>query len=120
MAMKIPVNDMDLMGPKNRGFTFPLPTQVEGTNAKGRDFSEETVLTFISHEGSSFCLKNPIQVGSRLKIIVDLPDKLAGEQPLKLVIRGKVVKLEALPGSPQSQRVTIVFDSKYIIKPEDA
>jgi len=120
MATKIPVNDIDLMGPKNRGFTFPLPTQVEGTNAKGRDFSEETVLTFISHEGSSFCLKNPIQVGSRLKMIVDLPEKLAAGAPLKLVIRGRVAKVEALPGVNLAQRVTIKFDSKYIIKPEDA
>lgn len=120
MAMKIPVNDMDLMGPKNQGFTFPLPTQVEGMNAKGRDFTEETVLTFISHEGSSFCLKNPIQVGSRLKMIVDLPEKLSEGDPLKLVIRGRVAKVEALAGGHQAQRVTIIFDSKYIIKPEDA
>lgn len=120
MATKIPVNNMDLLGPKNRGFTFPLPTRVEGTNAKGRDFSEETVLTFISHEGSSFCLKNPIQVGSRLKMIIDLPEKLAGSVPLKMVIRGQVAKIEALPGVNLAQRVTITFDSKYIIKPEDA
>jgi hypothetical protein len=77
MPTKIPVGDMDLMGPKNQGFTFPLLTQVEGTNAKGREFMEETVLTFISHEGSSFCLKNPVQAGSRLKLIVDLPEKLS-------------------------------------------
>jgi hypothetical protein len=119
MAMKIPADEMDLLGPKKRGFTFPLPTQVEGMNAKGHDFTEETVLTFISHEGSSFCLKNPIQVGSRLKMIIDLPEKLADDVPLKLVIRGRVAKVEALPGSSLTQRVTIKFDSKYIIKPED-
>lgn len=120
MATKIPADDMDLLGPKKQGFTFPLPTQVEGMNAKGRDFSEETILTFISHEGSSFCLKNPIQVGSRLKMIVDLPEGLADNVPLKLVIRGRVAKIEALPGGNPAQRVTIKFDSKYIIKPEDA
>ncbi|MBN1940396.1 MAG: PilZ domain-containing protein [Candidatus Aminicenantes bacterium] len=120
MVTKIPADNMDLLGPKKQGFTFPLPTQVEGLNAKGRDFSEETVLTFISHEGSSFCLKNPIQVGSRLKMIVDLPERLADNVPLKLVIRGRVAKIEAVSGGNSAQRVTLKFDSKYIIKPEDA
>ena len=52
-------------------------------------------------------------------MIIDLPEKLADDVPLKLVIRGRVAKVEALPGSSLTQRVTIKFDSKYIIKPED-
>jgi hypothetical protein len=118
MATKMNADKMDLLGPKNQGFTFPLPTQVEGMNAKGRDFAEETVLTFISHEGSSFCLKNPIQIGARLKLVIDLPEKLSEDKELKLVIRGRVAKVEALRLGNPGQRVTITFDSKYIIKPE--
>ena len=120
MATKYSADNLDFTGIREQGFTFPLPTQVEGMNAKGRDFAEETVLTFISHEGSSFRLKNPIQIGSRLKLIIDLPEKLAEDKALKLVIRGRVAKVEALRLGNGGQQVTIRFDSKYIIKPEDA
>ena len=49
-----------------QGFTFPLSTRVEGLNARGKEFAEDTVLPYISHEGSSFYLKNPVRIGMRL------------------------------------------------------
>jgi len=120
MATKMSADNLDLLERRDHGFTFPLPTQVEGMNAKGRDFAEETVLTFINHEGSSFRLTNPIQIGANLKLIIDLPEKLCEDKALKLVIRGRVAKVEALRLSNSGQQVTIKFDSKYIIKPENS
>lgn len=58
---------------KDQIFNLPLPTVVEGRDASGRSFQEKTVLFYISHHGASFNLVNPIALGSKLKLIIDLP-----------------------------------------------
>jgi len=103
---------------REQGFTFPLPTLVEGCNARGKEFTEDTVLTYISHEGSSFYLRNQVHIGARLKLIIDLPEKLAQDKTLKMVIKGKVEHVEADRDRLIRQKVTVKFDSKYIIKAE--
>jgi len=112
------VEDPTAPGGRDQGFTFPLPTQVEGLNARGKEFTEDTVLTYISHEGSTFYIKNPINIGMRLKLIIDLPEKLAQDKSLKMVIKGKVTHVKAEGDHLTRQRVTIKFDSKYIIRPD--
>jgi len=118
MMKRIPVEGPSPLGAAERGFTFPLPTQVDGVNARGQDFSEGTILTYINHQGSSFYLKNPIHVGTRLRLVIDLPEKLSEDRNLKLVIKGKVALVEAYREHAVGQRVTVHFDSKYIIKPD--
>jgi hypothetical protein len=101
------------------GFSFPLPTSVQGMNARGREFTEDTVLSSISHEQSSFILRNPVQVGVRLRMVIDLPEKLSLEdKDLKLVLKGRVEKVEVQRDRAASQKVTVRLDGKYIIKPE--
>ncbi len=101
-----------------RGFSFPLPTRVEGTNARGAAFAEDTVLAFINHQGSTFSLKNAVAVGTRLKLIIDLPEKLAEDKSLKLAIKGRVVMVEMKRNPAAGQKITVHFDSRYIIKPD--
>ena len=115
---RFPVDETASLDSAERGFTFPLPTQVDGMNARGQDFSEGTVLSFISHQGSAFYLKNPVHIGTRLRLVIDLPEKLSEDGSLKLVIKGRVSLVEALRERGPTQRVTIHFDSKYIIKPD--
>ena len=118
MINKFPVDERVPLASEERGFTFPLPTQVDGINARGQDFSEGTILTYINHQGSSFYLKNPVHIGTRLRLVVDLPEKLSEDKNLKLVIKGKVALIEALREHGPGQKVSVHFDSKYIIKPE--
>ncbi|MDD8025065.1 MAG: PilZ domain-containing protein [Acidobacteriota bacterium] len=101
-----------------RGFSFPLPTQVEGQNARGAEFSEATILMFINHQGTTFNLKSPVAIGTRLKLIIDLPEKLAEDKALKMVIKGRVVMIEMKRNPAAGQKVTVHFDSRYIIKPD--
>ena len=112
------VNETTSLTSAERGFTFPLPMQVEGVNARGQDFSEGTILTYINHQGSSFYLKNPVHIGTRLRLVIDLPEKLSEDKNLKLVIKGKVGLIEALREHGPGQRITVHFDSKYIINPD--
>ncbi len=121
MAIKrIPSGELDLLGPRERGFTFPLPTVVEGQTLQGKDFQESTVLSFISDQGSTFYLRNTVKIGTRLRLVVDLPEKLASDRDLKLVIKGRVVQLDYLRSGNPGQKVTVRFDSRYIIRPEEA
>jgi hypothetical protein len=106
-------------GGRDPGFTFPLPTTVQGVNTRGREFAEDTVLSYINHELSSFILKNPVQTGARLRLIIDLPEKLSLEdKDLKLVLKGRVEKVETQRDRAASQKITLKLDGKYIIKPD--
>jgi hypothetical protein len=100
---------------KEQGFNLSLPTLVEGQDESGKAFKEKTVLSYISHHGSSFWLTNPVALGSELKLIIDLPPKLADRKDLKLIIKGKVIFVEVIKGKNSKQRVSIKFSSKYII-----
>ena len=111
------MDNSDVRNGRDPGFTFPLPTSVQGVNARGGEFAEDTVLSYISHEMSSFILKNPIQIGARLRMVIDLPEKLSlDDKDLKLVLKGCVEKVEIQRDRAASQKVTVKFDGKYIIK----
>ena len=103
---------------KEQGFNLSLPTLVEGQEESGKSFREKTVLSYISHHGSSFWLTNSVTLGSELKLIIDLPPKLADKKDLKLIIKGKVIFVEAIKGKNSKQRVSLKFSSKYIIDPQ--
>ena len=101
---------------KDQIFNLPLPTVVEGRNASGRTFQEKTVLFYISHHGASFNLSNAIALGSKLKLIIDLPPSLSDDKNLKLVINGRVALVEAGRPHPSKQRISLRFENKYFIK----
>ena len=100
---------------KEKGFNLSLPTRVEGNDMDGTVFIENTSLSYISHQGSSFWLRTPVSIGHDLKLTVDLPPKLAQGQDLKLIIRGKIIFVEAATDQIPKQRVSIQFENKYII-----
>ncbi len=101
---------------KDQIFNLPLPTVVEGRNAAGTAFQEQTVLFYISHHGASFNLFNSINLGTKLKLVIDLPPSLADDKNLKLVINGKVALIEANHFHASKRRVSLSFESKYFIK----
>lgn len=100
---------------KEQGFNLSLPTLVEGREESGKTFKEKTILSYISHHGSSFWLTNPVALGSELKLIIELPPKLSDNKDLKLIIKGKVIFVESLKGKNSKQRVSVKFSNKYII-----
>lgn len=102
-----------------KGFNLNLLTRVEGQDLEGNVFNEKTSLSYISHQGSSFWLRTPTSIGQDLKLIIDLPPKLAQDQDMKLIIRGKVIFVEAATDQIPKQRVSIKFESKYIIQNDD-
>jgi hypothetical protein len=104
---------------KEKGFNLSLPAQVEGQDTEGNFFNEKISLSYISHKGSSFWLRTPTSIGHDLKLIIDLPPKLAQDKNLKLIIRGKVIFVEASTDQIPKQRISIKFENKYIIQNDD-
>ncbi len=103
---------------KEHGFTFPLPTLVEGLDVAGTAFQEETTLSYISHQRSTFPLRSGVTLGTRLKLVIDLPKKLAEDRNLKLALKGKVVSIELGSRQTAKRSITVKFESKYIIAPD--
>lgn len=102
-----------------RGINLPLPAVVEGKSQSGKDFKEKTVLSYISHQGSSFWLTNSVVLGSDLKLVIDLPISLAAERNLKLIINGKVASVEVMKKKDSKKQISLRFENKYIIKADD-
>ncbi|MFQ6107981.1 MAG: PilZ domain-containing protein [Candidatus Aminicenantales bacterium] len=116
---KFPFLDSSSKKNYEKGFELPLPCRVEGEDASGNRFKEKTTLSFISHQGSSFWLAQPVSIGSELRLVIDLPPALSEDKNLKLIIKGKVAFVEATNGKDSKQRISLHFDNKYIIKEED-
>jgi hypothetical protein len=101
-----------------RGFKLPLRTWVEGVDLSRKTFNEETVLTYISHHGASFVLTAGVALGAKLRLIINLPPKLSSDKNLKLVLKGRVVFVEATDGEKSRQRVSLRLENRYIIEEE--
>ena len=100
---------------KEKGFNLSLPTLVKGKTAAGENFEEKTLLSYISHSGTSFWLTNNVLIDSKLKLIIDLPPKLSDGKELKLIINGNVIFVESSKNQNAKQRVSLKFENKYII-----
>ena len=101
---------------EQRGFKLSLPLTVEGPDADGALFREETILTYMSHVGALFPLKTPVSPGSRLKLAVALPPKLDEGKNLKLVIKGTIAFTEPGSGDGEPTQVSMRLESRYIVE----
>jgi hypothetical protein len=100
---------------KEKGFKLPLSTTVEGIDKAGNQFSEKTILSYISPSGSSFWLDTPVANGADLRLLIDLPAKLKENKDLKMIIKGKVIFVENAVEQNSKSRISLRFDNKYII-----
>lgn len=74
MLRRIPTDTLPVRRhAEQRGFKLSLPLTVEGPDADGALFREETTLSYMSHVGALFPLRTLVAPGSRLKLAVSLP-----------------------------------------------
>jgi len=95
---------------------LPLSTMIEGRLPHGEKFTETTTLQNISATGAYFCLDSGVVVGSRLNLMIDLPEKLTGGKKVRLNLGGITVRLEEPDKKGKRQGVAIRFskDFKFI------
>jgi len=99
---------------------LPLPTVIEGKLPHGEKFQEQTQLENISSGGAYFTLESGVVVGSKLNIIIDLPDRLTEGRPVKLQLGGVTVRLEEIGRKGKKQGVAVRFhkDFKFVTEPK--
>jgi c-di-GMP-binding flagellar brake protein YcgR len=94
-------------------FNLPLPTTIEGTLPHGEKFKEATTIDNISATGAYFCLDSGLIVGSKLNLMIDLPNELTGGKDVKLNLGGITVRLQEPDTKGKRQGVAIRFSRDY-------
>ena len=92
---------------------LPLKTMIEGRRLDGGKFTESTTLQNISATGAYFCLDSGVIVGSRLNLMIDLPERLTGGKKVKLNLGGITVRLEQPDQKGKRQGVAIRFSKDF-------
>jgi c-di-GMP-binding flagellar brake protein YcgR len=98
-------------------FDLPLKTVIEGKLPAGKTFHEETKLENISSGGAYFCLDSGVVVGSKLNLMIELPDKLTDGKKMKLWIGGITVRLEKPNLKSRKQGVAVRFSDDFKVLP---
>ena len=82
---------------------------MEGCSPDGTPFSEKTKLDNISSTGAFFCLDSAIVIGSKIKLLIDLPKKLAENPSARLELGGVVTRLAKPDSTSKKQGVALRF-----------
>jgi len=100
-------------------FELPLSAIVEGKIQKGKPFKEETTLENISSGGAYFCLDSGVTVGSKLNLVIDIPNEISEGKKVRLQLGGLTVRLEKTDKKEKKQGVAIRFNKKFEFISED-
>ena len=92
---------------------LPLSVAVEWAYPEGNISREETILENISSTGAYFCLNSGVTVGSKMTLIIEIPDKLTEGKKLKLRLEGVTIRLEEPLRKDKKQGVALRFDEEF-------
>ena len=115
-AKKLP-KGLDINRRREWRFDLPLKTVIEGQLPQGKKFHEVTNLENISSGGAYFCLDSGVVVGSKLNLMIELPDKLTEGKKSRLWICGLTVRLEKPGGKSKRQGVEVRFSDDFKVLP---
>jgi len=94
-------------------FELPLTAIVEGTLPNGEKFREETIVENISSGGAYFSIDTSITLGTKLELIIELPEKVTEGKRTTLRLEGLSVRLEKLDKKEKSQGIALSFDEEF-------
>lgn len=100
-------------------FELPIDAMVEGQLPQGKKFIEEIKLENISSGGAYFCLNSNVIVGSKLTLMIELPEELTKGTRQKLSLSGMIVRLEEPDQKEKKQGVAVRFSKKFRIISEE-
>ncbi len=104
---------------RERIFELSLPALVKGKNAFGKFFEEKTEIRSISAQEVHLFLRNPVQIGNQLKIIINVPPTVMLVHPIRMELYGQVSQVEMKKlGRNKFQQIIMDLDSRYQIRPE--
>jgi c-di-GMP-binding flagellar brake protein YcgR len=94
---------------REKRLDLPLSAVVEGCSPDGTPFSEKTTLDNISSTGAFFFLDAAIVIGSKIKLLIDLPKKLTENKSAQLELGGVVTRLAKPDSTSKKQGVALRF-----------
>ena len=94
-------------------FELPLSALVEGKLPKGEKFQEKTIIENISSGGAYFSLESGVTLGSKLNLVVDIPEKVTGGKKTTINLGGLTVRLEKLDKKGKKQGIALSFDEDF-------
>jgi hypothetical protein len=98
-------------------FDLPLTATVEGRLPVGKPFQETAKLTNISSSGAYFHLDSTVIVGSKVKLMIDLPKELTEGQNVRLEVGGLTVRLQKPEKRGKKQGVAVRFAKGFKFLP---
>lgn len=98
-------------------FELPLTAAVEGKLPQGGIFKETAKLENISSGGAYFCLDSGVIVGSKIKLIIELPKELTEGKKVKLQVGGMTIRLEKPNTKRKKQGVAVRFSKDFEFVP---
>jgi len=113
---KVP-KDLSINRRREWRFDLPLKTVIEGKLPEGDKFHEVTELQNISSGGAYFCLDSGVVVGSKLNLMIELPNKLTDGKNMRLMIGGITVRLEKPDTKSRKQGVAVRFSDDFKVSP---
>ena len=121
VVRKTAKNPLDVLSINRRRewrLDLPLNALIEGKLPSGPKFSEITKLENISSTGAYFCLDSGVIVGSKLNLMIELPEKLTEGAKKKMRLGGITVRLEKPDKKAKKQGVAVRFTRDFSIVPE--
>ena len=117
-AVRNPLDALSINRRREWRLDLPLNALIEGKLPGGPKFSEVTKLENISSTGAYFCLDSGVIVGSKLNLMIDLPDNLTEGAKKKMRLGGITVRLEKSDKKSKTQGVAVRFTREFSIVPE--
>jgi hypothetical protein len=102
---------------KERAFAMSLPALAMGRDAFEVDFAEKILVTSLSAQEAVFWLAAKVTIGSKLTILLEVPQTSLLEQPLRIRLAGTVQYVRAdLSVSEKDQLVSARLDPCFRIE----
>jgi len=87
---------------------FRVPGSVPGS-IPGSDGWSEGATENVSHSGLLFRSSSPLEVGSSLELILEMPQELTGHDHAKVLCEGSVLRVEAVPATRKNKQSSFLM-----------
>ena len=94
-------------------FDLPLPATVEGWLPQGRKFKTMATIRNISATGALLRLDKGIDVGTKLKLSIEIPKRATEGEKVRLQIGGITIRLEKPDRKGKKQGVAVRFSKDF-------
>ena len=98
-------------------FFLPLTAVIEGLRPDGTKFRVKAKLDNISSGGAYFMISPDVTVGSKCKLLIELPKSATGGRKVQLQVGGKAIRLQQTGAKSSKKGVAVRFGRDFTFLP---